>query len=291
MDAGMVASIALGDLALSTTDGDGVTWQFDSIEGWHSGPGVELQQTQRVVGHGQFARKGRRTGRQIIIAGSVRGATRAPLERARLHLASLLADGGSQRLYFDDADGLTLWASVQLADAPRIEWNGLNHFRYQLTLLAPDAFRYGETSTASTTFATDAVGVGLVFPLFDPADVLDFGPVPTSDGSATVVNNGSASASPVFTVAGPTPVGGFSITDLGSGERLRFLGVVPDGSTLVLDASDGSVVLNGTADRSSDLISSRWPSVAPGGQVTYRFAPESSPSAATLTVDLVSTYW
>lgn len=285
------AGIALGPVSLNAIDANDATWVFDTITGWHSGPGVELQQTQRAVGHGQFTRKGRRTGRQVIVSGHVYADSRAPVEQASRTLAALLAGGSTERFYFNDADGPTLWANVQLADAPRMEWDGKNWFKYQLTLLAPDAFRYGDTSTASTGFASDPVGVGLVYPLYTPDGVANYGPLPTSNGVATVANAGSADASPVFTIAGPSPVGGFSITDVSTGHRLRFLGVVPEGSTLVIDASDGSALLDGTGDRSGDLIVSRWPVVGPGELVSFRFAPESSTSAAVLTVDVVSTYW
>ena len=285
------ADIALGSVGLNAVDSNGATWAFDTITGWHSGPGVEVQQTQRAVGHGQFARKGRRTGRQIIVSGHVYADTRGPVEQASRTLAALLADGDSERFYFNDTDGPTLWTNVQLADAPRIDWPGLNHFRYQLTLLAPDAFRYGETSTASTTFATDPVGRGLRYPAFSPSGVMYYGPPPTSDGTVTLTNYGSAPGSPLFTVDGPGPVGGFSIVDIGAGKRLTYLGAIPNGGRLVLDASDGSVLLDGTADRSGDVISMGWPVVGPGETATFRFAAESTASAALLTVSLTSCYW
>lgn len=259
--------------------------------GWEEGAEVDYASVARGGSHGTFSTPVWERARPFAIEGRAECVDHLSMVRLQREMRAAVSGGVQERMYIGHEGDVTLWADAHITARPSFIPVMPTIFDFRLSFEAPDAFRYGETSTASTTFATDAVGVGLVFPLFDPADVLDFGPVPTSDGSATVVNNGSASASPVFTVAGPTPVGGFSITDLGSGERLRFLGVVPDGSTLVLDASDGSVVLNGTADRSSDLISSRWPSVAPGSQVTYRFAPESSPSAATLTVDLVSTYW
>lgn len=283
--------VNVGGVVLNWTDANDATWVFDTIEGWHSGPGIEVTQSQRGSGHGQFAQRGRRTGRQIIVSGHVFADTRAPVEKASRRLAALLADGDFGVFAFDDDDGPALWTNVQLLEQPRIAWSGREFFAYQLTLLSPDAYRYGNVSTASTAFASDPVGAGLVFDLFGPDGVLDFGAIPTSDGTALVSNPGSASAAPVFTIAGPAPVGGFSIADTVSGARVTYVGEIPAGSTLVIDARDGSALLDGTADRSGQLVVSQWPWVAPESEATFRFAPESVSSAAVLTVTLTATYY
>lgn len=290
MIANAKGSILIDDLYINESGSDSL-WTFDSIEGWHAGVGVELTRTSRAAGHGELVRRGRRTGRQIIVSGDVYAETRGPVEAASRRLASLLADGNAGRFDFFDADGPALWAPVQMADAPRVEWPGKNHFRYQLTLFSPDPYRYGDVSSGSTGFASGGIGRGLRFPLFTQNNTLTFGPPPTSNGEVTVSNPGSAPASPVFSIAGPTPEGGFTITDVASGRRVRFVGSVPAGSTLVMDASDGSVLIDGTGDRSGDTLATLWPIVEPGATATYMFTPESTTSEATLTVDLTATYW
>lgn len=285
----MSEHIQLGDLALTNHTAAG-HWNFDQITGWHDGASVRLNQVTRL-GHGEFSQQGLRGSRVVTISGWFFGANRADAAEASDRLVATLADGSFARLAVLDPDLGERWAMVQLADKPDIRWDDGPAFRYQLTLLAPDGFRYGARSSGATGFATDSAGRGLRFPLFSPNGFLSFGPRPTSSGLVTVTNAGTAPASPLFTVEGPTPEGGFSITETATGDRITFYGTVPAGSTLVLDPSDESVLIDGTGDRATDAVVARWPEVPAGSTATFIFAPEASTSTATLTVDVDATYW
>lgn len=286
------AMIQLGSLTLNYGDPDtsSLLVGFSDIDGWNKRAPMRVDRLVRS-GHGEFAQPGKLAGRVVTITGWCVADVRAEVATWLDDLAATLGDGGFGELVVTDDDLGQRWATVQMLDDYEADWKGRDYARFQIALLAPDSFRYGLASTATTGFATSPEGAGLVFPLFAPDGVLDFGPVPESDGTATITNEGNAPAFPVFTVEGPTPVGGFRIVDLATGQRITFLGDVPAGSTLVMDASDGSVVINGGPSRLGETIVTRWPSIAPGGSATYVFAPESSTSAATLTVSVYSTYY
>lgn len=262
---------------------------FSKIHGWHKRAPMRVPRERRT-GHGEFAIAGKLAGRVITIDGWCVGEVRAEVGQWLEGLAATLGDGGFGDLTVTDDDLGEKSATVQLLDDDEVDWDGRGFAKFQIILLAPDPFRYGTTSTGSTSFATDPEGVGLVEGFFTD-NVMDFGPLPTSDGTVTVTNEGSAPAYPVFYVDGPGPAGGFSVLDLGTGRRITYLGGLPEGSSVVFDSAAGSVVIDGSADRRGDTIVTGWPVVAPGESATFRFAPESNSSAAVLSVLLRSTYY
>lgn len=282
--------VVLEGITFNATDAAGVTWVMDSVDGWHDGPSVDVEQVQRIVSHGQFAQAGHRGGRTITQSGAVFAEDRGALASAVDRLAVILADGGFGTYEFIDANIGSRWTSVQLLDTPDIAWDSDGLFcRYQLSLLAPSAYKYGAVSLATTAFAATPVGSGLVFNLF-PSGTLDFGTL-GNVGQAAVTNYGTASAPVVLTITGPTPTAGFVITDTTTGARIEYLGAVPSGSTLVIDSGAGSVIIDGSADRLGDTIVGAWPSVAAGQTRAFLFEPNGSPTASEMAVSLTSTYW
>jgi hypothetical protein len=284
--------VTVDGLELNEVDTNGTAWEFLTIDGWHTGPGVTTTQTQRVTGHGQFAQDSHRTGRVIAITAQIRAHARTHIADAIDTLAALLADGGFGRFEFFDVDHGHRWADVQLLTEPDFAWNGSPYLRYQLQLLAPGSYRYGVTSTETTGFATDPTGVGAVFPAFG-AGVFEFGDVDTGNvGVVTARNPGNAPATPLFTVTGPAPAGGFTITETTTGRTITYLGTLPDGSTLVIDPSDASALIDGVADRSGDVVvTGGWPTVPANSERDYLFQSNGEATAAELTLTCTATYW
>lgn len=285
---GSPGQITVDGVVLNIEDGD-TTWVFDKIEGWHEGPGIDVETEQRTTSHGEFAQDGHRTGRTITISGWVMGSFRATVAAAVRRLSSVLADGGFGTFELADDDEGTLTATVQLFATPKVVWDKQTYAEFQLQFHAPSSYRYGATASASTGFAAPAAGAGAVFPAF-PGGVMDFGPL-GDPGLVSVANNGTASAPVKFIVTGPGPAGGFTITDVTTGKKITYLGDLPAGSELVLDGADGTVVIDGIADRSGDTIVEAWPTIPKQSERSFLFEPLSSTSAALLTVQCVSTYW
>lgn len=281
-------AVNVDGLALNVVDPSGLEWKFISIEGWHDGASVFVEQEQRI-GHGQFAQPGRRGGKTLTIKGELRAPDRNLIAAAIDQIEALLADGQFGVFEFIDRTQGSRWTMVQLLGAPTIDWSGGPVAFYQLQLLGPGPYKFGETGTASTGFATVPEGVGLVFPLF-PSGALDFGAI-GDVGQASVANVGTAAASLKFTISGPAPSGGFIITDTTTGKRIQYLGTLPAGSSLVINGANGSVFIDGTADRLGDTVVDEWPTIPPGQTRTFLFEPIGGTTAAVLTVECVSTYW
>ncbi|QDH48203.1 minor tail protein [Arthrobacter phage MamaPearl] len=116
--------------------------------------------------------------------------------------------------------------------------------------------------------------------------ILDFG-VNGNPGTATLVNNGTADTGPKFTIKG-TSVPGFTITHLGTGRRLKYDGTIRTGQTLVIDADNGSVLLDGYAPR--ELAVAEWTRLGRGESATYLFESVGS-IGATMKVEVRPAWW
>ena len=283
-------SVVVDGFELNGVDGFGAEYRFEKITGWHEPVRVDVDETQRIVSHGQFGQRGHRTGRLATITGRVYAA-RELMPDAIDRLNAILADGEFGRFEFHDRIQGERWARVQLGpNAIRGTWDGSPTFAYQLELLAPDPYKYGATSTGWTGFATAPVGTGMVFPLF-PNGVMNFGPLADAT-QTTVANAGTAEAQVTFVVTSPGALsGGFVITDITTGKTVTYAGSIPADGSLVLDGSDGTVILNGTSDRLGDTLVQAWPTLSAGASKSFLFERISGSGAPILTVSVTSTFW
>ena len=146
-----------------------------------------------------------------------------------------------------------------------------SHGRARLVFEATDPRLYAETLSSVVLGLT--VGGGMVFPLTFP---LTFGAGSDSDGVA--VNEGNTDAPWTATIVGPvtTP----RITLGATGEFLELDGVVPSGSTLVVDSATQSILLDGSPRQSWQTLLSRWWSLAPGSN-TVRYRASSGTGSCT----------
>jgi len=281
--------VVVDGLDLNNIEATGLVWEFKSIDGWINGAGVNVDQTQRIVDHGQFYQRGHRTGKTLTIVGYIKGA-RSLIAEGIDRLNAVLADGDQGLFQFTDVSLGLRWTYVQLFGQPLIPWDGSPTVKYQLQLLASDPYKYGASSIASVPFGSAPAGAGLVHPLHSGPS-LDYG-AQGSTGTLTVNNAGSADASVKFTVTGPTPASGFVIADLSTGKSLRYLGaVVPAGSSVVLDSADGSVLIDGYADRLGETVVEAWPIVPAKSSRDFAFIPLGAPTASVMTAECIATYW
>lgn len=240
--------LTVGPIELTANATSGVDWALLKLEGWYEGADISAPNQDRPTSPGQFAQAGRPGGKAITVNGEVWSKDRVFLTDAMETISATLADGSFAQMTVYDEDMGYRWAMVQRVGRPSFDPDDEpDVLKFQLQFFAPDAYRYGQTSAATAGFAA-ASGSGMVFPLFNPAGFMSFGALP-GNSVASVQNPGTAPSSPVFAVTGPTPTGGFVIIDRRTGKRITFLGSVPEGMTLTLDASDGSVLLEGVADR------------------------------------------
>lgn len=263
----------------------GTNQVLTGLKGWHSSPGTRRASTPRLWAHGSFSERGWRSERVITVSGYVYCETRSDAAAMTDTLNAALADGTEGRLTVDDADLGRRWATVYMTGEPTVEWDGARDIVFVVDMVAPDPRKYGDWTSVSTPAASP--GGGLVFDLFTSGTGLDFGPS-GNPGTVTLTNPGTADTAPVFKVTGYAP--GFTITEVASGARLIYSQTVPAGQSITLDANDGSVLLEGYADRSAYLTRREWSRIEGRSSATYLFESLGN-SGASMTVGVNPAWW
>ncbi|WP_160665328.1 phage tail domain-containing protein [Pseudarthrobacter sp. ATCC 49987] len=287
-----VQTATVGALKFST-DGslvmpEGYTIWLDRFDGWTNSTDVRRNRTEREGEHGEFSEPGKRGARMVTLEGDVTCPSEIVAARAELEISALLGDGGEGLLAVTDSALWPMSAAASLASGVKIGWKNDLTPTYLIQLLCADPRKYGATLADSTGVAV-AAGA-LPYPLYAPAPpgVIDYG-TPGSPGTVTLTNSGKADTAPRFTVTGNLPFG-FSITDTVARTRLVYSGAIVSGQTLTLDVEDGSVLLDGYADRSKELTVSEWTRLPAGTTGTWFFEAVGSASAA-LMVEVNPAWW
>lgn len=265
----------------------GTNQVLTSLEGWFSPAGTRREGTNRLWAHGTFSERGWRDQRVITLGGHIVTETRADAANMTDTLSAALADGTAGKFIVNDADLGYREANVYITGTPTVNWNGGVDIFFMIDMVAPDPRKYGQPLTATTL--ASAPGGGLGFDLFatDDAGVLDFGDA-GEDGTVTLENIGTADTAPIFTISGYAP--GFTITDVATGARLIYTETIQAGQTLTINAADGSVLLDGYADRSAYLIRREWTRVPPRTRSTYLFeSPDNI--GASMTLGVTPAWW
>lgn len=267
-------TVTVGGLTFAT-DGaaapEGFTLWLDDLTGWGSGggPGVRTDRTARLWGHGEFTDRAWRDARLVTITGDATAPNEQIAALAEQQINALLGEGLPDRMTVTDTATVDMWATAKLFAAPKVGWKNDTTATFQVQFICPDSRRYGEAVLGST--GVPVPGGGLAFDLFasGQAGILDFGAA-GDPGTVTLTNTGTAdSPAQVFRITGTAPATGFTIRHLQSERVLQYAGPLAPGDELVLDAADGSVWLNGYADRGTDLIRREWVRLGRGETGTW----------------------
>lgn len=260
------------------------------VEGWMGSSPIRRNKSELMGAHGSHAERGLKDERLITVTGHHVAASRAAAGLMADDLAAYLGDGEVGMFRVDDASLGSRWADVYLAaGGVDVTWTGGLDVGFQIFMVAPDPRKYGDL-VLSTPTGIPVPGNGLVFPLFgSPTNgVLNIGSGGVL-GRASVKNTGKADTGPRFTIWGDY-VPGFTITDLATGRRLVYTETITTGQSLVLDANDGSVTLDGYAPRDSKLTVSDWTRLGGGETGTWQFESPGSTNAL-MTVGVYPAWW
>lgn len=269
----------------------------DRLEGFDELPALRSADDSRPAAHGDYSSVDYAEARNITFTLEVAAEQGVTLDEALADLSRALVPNPS-------AETVSFWYRLPGLGARRAEVKvrrrrtsidasyeaGIAVVDVQLR--APDPFLYGAQAAASTGFQT-LVG-GLEFDLFtngtEDTGSLEFGQA-SATGRMLLTNAGTAQAWPIFEVTGPTPAAGFEIVCVNNGKRIRFDGAVPPGSTLTIDTSAGTALLDAVADRGGYLVAREWFPIPAGGECETFFSPIGEPTSATLTALYAPTYW
>lgn len=178
------------------------------------------------------------------------------------------------------------WTAVSHTFTPRSETRSARVFVGQI----------GTPLPAGESFYVDDVMAGPTGDYFDgdtpdreTSSVLgwlDYGE-PSTSGTVSLSNPGTADAHPQFEVTGPAS--GFEVVQVGTGHRLVYDGTVPAGSRLVVDTASGVAVMDGVSDRT--LTWQDPMTIPPGSTAEFAFVPRGASTAAVLRASVRGAWW
>ncbi|RSD23556.1 phage distal tail protein [Amycolatopsis eburnea] len=259
----------------NVVDADGVEWWVTKEDGWSTGPGVRLELSDRPQRDGAFDAPSFRSARVITLEGTAVAPDEDAHERAKDRIAAVLADGSVPAELVVRERTVTRRALVRLSAGTKVSDTTPVSFDWSLQVTAPDPLRYGE-DVHELSCGLPEPGQGITFPLRFP---LVFGQA--QGGTLALVNAGTATTRPVWTITGPCtqPV----IRNDSTGERLAFSLSLAEGDVLTVDTAARTVFL-GTASRRSVLQPrSSWFGLPPGS-TAIGFEAFDDGEAGTLTV-------
>ena len=226
---------------------DGATTGFTISEwsGWWDGAGIRVPVNERPQADGAFGSSNNyRSARTVTVEGSWVG---SDLESAYAALRQLRAmqPRGVPSTFRVSEPFETTSAVVALAGVRGPNQLAHPFFKFVFDVVAYDPLRYGDPVTSSTGIPVS--GGGLLWPLGTTAlEYWDWGDDGAS-GRISVTNVGTADVWPSITVTGGL-AGGFVATNVSTGQSIRFVRPIPDGSSVSINQRTGSASIDGQSD-------------------------------------------
>lgn len=260
------ADVQAGDERVRLTASSASSLLLCTVDGWYGTPQTKVQLTERTMGHGAYV-----PAEPILYA-------------ARTVTLGVVANAQTNAEVAAVMDSLSAFSGkmcrIAVSDSGRPETESLGYVEVEwdkgpymtackgtVTIVCPDPRRYGTTPHRAYLSPGAAAGAlawhadaphGLLWPL-------SFGDGGAVANVATLRNEGTSAAYPVITASGD--MGGLVITDTATGAQLAWDGHV-DAQPVVLDCLSRTASVAGVD--ASRLLSSRgFPSVPPGGEVTF----------------------
>lgn len=268
--------------------GSGTPYRWKKLDGWDAMPGLDLSDTPRAAGHGDWSGMGLFQSRMPSFTLTIRGDTPALMEEAiRAFNAALAYSDDDQPLVVRDT-GRTLvgYARAVARDVTHSPDRTLGVLDASTQWKCSDPRRYGPTLHTAQLVPGGASG-GVVYPLAYP---VDYGPVQAGN-IAVLSNDGDADASPQITITGPA-----TTVRLGSDRAgaLKIVEPLTAADTLTVDTRDGSILLNGTADRTGSTAGDSVPAeewALPPGSTTVALIVDGAGPNTSATVTWQDTNW
>lgn len=267
-------------------------FSIQSLEGWEDLPAPRQDSVPRPHAHGRFGAPVFGEERHVLVSGRCNSIAERDTMMLELKAAFNLHSEDELPLVITSVGRtLTSYARLLRFKSSSPDW-GAGFIEWAAEWVCDDPLRYAASIRRSATFGV--LTGGLEYDLYTDGTTdtgyLEYGAASTTS-RITLTNTGDEDVWPQFEIVGPIPIEGFDILCIGSGNRLRFAGAVPAGSTLVIDTATGTVVIDGYADRSGLLTVREWTPVPAGGAVQFEFFPLGLYSAAVLTANFSPGWW
>ncbi|TBO55578.1 hypothetical protein EYS09_32520 [Streptomyces kasugaensis] len=288
--------IQYGELLL----GPGTAVKWTTLTGWEDSPGVDSGTVPRSGAHGAIPGRLLAQPRTITVDGVVLRTAPGAMTATVRELGALLAFRDDELplvVRLDDAPPLLVYArclrhSIPVDTGYRMGTVTGGAIQFE----ASDPRRYSLIEQRAE-IRLPAAEPGLDWHL-DPGPErlgwpLDFG-APGSTGTTTATNDGTTDTHPLIAFRGP--VDRPSLTNLATGDVIEYDLALADGDELTVDTAAGTVTLNGTASRLTDVtarsVSEESFTLRRGTTaLAFRAAPGFADPRATAVLRWRSAYW
>lgn len=268
-------SVSINSLVLAAGVADTGTPGFylaqDGLVDWDALPNSKQDIRERPQADGSFAiAMDWRQSLAFSVMGVFVGSSRAEVQAAKQLLKSACGRGKPATVSVTDADGSMRRTASVRSMAPDPDGGG-NAFTFAVDLVAFDPHMYGPDRVMTT--GVPASGGGLLFPLgTTPTAYWDFGADGTS-GRVSFTNEGTAPAWATLSATGGMD-GGFSATDVTTGQTVTFARPIPVGSTVQINQRTGRAWIDSPGNDVSGYITgaSAFFAVGPGETHQIQFA-------------------
>lgn len=285
--------VQIGDLVLNRLDAAGVLWIVTDIENWWTLPEPDIPDFPRGRDDGSYEARGRYSARVFTLNGSFFPSSQSQVPAARDQLirsVNLCHTGAWFMTHETDA---TRASRTWLSGQPMITTVNISgRTDFSIGLKAPDPVKYGLKDRAlpgwySVQMSSQSVGnptIGRTYDRTYPWAYPKDESRSTQATSATAVNTGNTSVSPILTLHGPT--GGVSrIMNVTTGQQMRVVRKLYAGDELTIDCQKKTVTLNGVVNQRWYLeVVLDWIYLQPGENTLF-WVDESAPSGGTLKVE------
>lgn len=247
------------------------TRRLGEVVGLHGIPAPRVIARPRPGGHGEINETKHYLGRRPVWNGTLTAANDDALWAAYDEILGALwgAVSETRTLRWTRGDGIALQSMVRLLDAfePAIRATDAGRIlAYQLTFHREDPRNYSQTLRAAVGAALSTGGGGWTFPATLPVIF-----APAGGGDTVVLNSGTIETPATLTIHGL--VDNPQILQVNTGRLIVLSGTISAGSTLVVDGTEKTVLLDGVTDRADlvDFAATNWDTaLVPPGGCTYR---------------------
>ena len=243
---------------------DGFGFYFSDLTDWDGVPESKSPVNERPQGDGAFGiAEDLRQSAAVSFTGFYSGSSRVDMLTRKQEMTGALGVGRPVTATFTDELGPTS-RIVSIRNAKPADTKGRDVVQFTVDMIATDPLRYGPSVAVSTTLPTS--GGGIAYPITYP---LTYG-TPGYPGRITVSNPGTADTYSLLEVTGGL-AGGFELTEVTTGQVIRFERPIPVGSTVYLNPRTGRASIDGQSDVSGFLTRSEWWAVPAGGSREIQF--------------------
>lgn len=270
------------------TDVNGITWQWQKIDGWDS-PQAVGSVIQRSADHGAWAAAQYAGPRILTLTVMASAPDQETRDLARALLQQAVPFGATS------TDLATLLYNEPVPKQVQVRRNGgaaiteqaitLTDVIFTIPLVAPDPRKYSPLVQTDTVILAPPIVSPLTLPLGSGLPVTAPSASPPDSATVTAVNAGSFETRPSISLTGP--ITGPSIVNATTGQQISYSGLtLGPADVLTIDTDNRQSFVNGVFTPADPF--SAWWVLQPGSTTVY--ASGQSPGGAALTISWSSAW-